>query len=173
MHTNPLGTTTFEICLLRNVNPPVRLVHASEPMGMSTQPTPMRPAHTSTLTEASWFMVAGLAFIFGHSWRDGLTVPLALITAAELTVARQSMVKAETMRVLERANMLSVFVVGMRTVLEYAVGILLLWYALHFILAHFLKFRNIMWLIRIDGLKLSKDYVNRLEFDANIKSCIS
>ena len=147
MHTNPLGTTTFEICLLRNVNPPVRSVHASEPMGMSMQPTPMRPAHTSTLTEASWFMVARLVFIFGHSWRDGLTVPLALITAPGLNVARQSMAKAKMMRVLERANMLSVFVVGMRFELECAVG---LWgffcsdvpCALY--LPIFLKFRKIM-----------------------------
>ena len=68
---------------------------------MDTQPVPGFPVHTSILTEASYVPVEESTFVLKCSRPDGLTVPLALMTAgfgaAELTVARKSMAKAETM----------------------------------------------------------------------------
>ena len=59
---------------------------------MDTQPVPGFPVHTSILTEASYIQVEESAFALKRSQPDGLTVPLALMTAelgaAELSVAR-------------------------------------------------------------------------------------
>ena len=59
---------------------------------MDTQPVPGFPVHTSILTEASYIRVEESAFVLKRSQPDGLTVPLALMTAglgaAELTEAR-------------------------------------------------------------------------------------